>query len=177
MSHYYPSMVEQRHTWFWVYQAIGLAQGLGLHRTMEHSPQHKFWARIWWCCVVRDRLIALGTGRPMHINSLDCNVPMLSYSDLEEEGDDDEQLRVKAIFIDLLKLCRCTEVVLSLFTAAADHQPDQIDLCKDMLHHWVSNLDPSSRLSDECFMNTARQGADAAYKILLHLLHKSETSM
>ncbi|GJN86150.1 hypothetical protein PLIIFM63780_009727, partial [Purpureocillium lilacinum] len=67
----------------------------------------------------------------MHINSLDCSVPMLTTADLAEEGDDDNDRQVKAIFIEFARLCQYMEGVLSLpnnVTAAANSLPDQIAL-------------------------------------------------
>lgn len=102
VSYYYPPRVEQKHTWLWAHQAIGLAHGAGLHRYSSPSPQRKLWAGIWWACLARDRLIALGTGRPMHINSLDCNVPPLTASDVKEEGDSEDDRDIKSIFVELV---------------------------------------------------------------------------
>lgn len=149
MSHFYPSMVEQKHTWFWIHQAISIAQGLGLHRNASQEPQRKLWARIWWACLVRDRLTALGTGRPMHINSLDCTVPMLTLDDLREDGDSEDDQTVKEIFIDFVKLCQYMEGVLSLphnIATEPGSLPEQIDLCEETLQHWRLNLVPSARL-------------------------------
>jgi len=169
MSHYYPSMVEQKHTWFWAQQATGLAQGAGLHRDPGPVPQRKLWARIWWACLCRDRLIALGTGRPMHINSLDCSVPMLTTADLAEEGDDDNDRQVKAIFIEFARLCQYMEGVLSLpnnVTAAANSLPDQIALCETTLDRWLENLVPEAQRRD------ARETRDtcALYRAVLHMI-------
>ncbi|KAK4078430.1 transcriptional regulator family: Fungal Specific TF [Purpureocillium lilacinum] len=170
MSHYYPSMVEQKHTWFWAQQATGLAQGAGLHRDPGPVPQRKLWARIWWACLCRDRLIALGTGRPMHINSLDCSVPMLTTADLAEEGDDDNDRQVKAIFIEFARLCQYMEGVLSLpnnVTAAANSLPDQIALCETTLDRWLENLVPEAQRRD------ARETRDtcALYRAVLHMIY------
>lgn len=168
MSHYYPSMTEQRHTWFWVHQAIGLAQGAGLHRASE-SPQRKLWARIWWCCLIRDRLIALGTNRPMHINSLDCNVPLLSASDLEEDGDSDDDSKTKTIFADFVRLCHYMEGVLSLSLTQPDSLEHEVNVCETTLQHWVNNLSPiSCRNTDEVLA----PGIPHMYKSLLHLFYK-----
>ena len=172
MSHYYPSMVEQRHTWFWVHQAIGLAQGAGLHRDAGEAPQRRLWARIWWACLVRDRLIALGTGRPMHINSLDCNVPLLSTADLEEEGDCAEDFAVKAIFIEFLKLCQYMEGVLSLPLATSESVQQQISLCESTLHSWLSNLNPAARLREDPTIGVREGGISTLYRTLLHLIYK-----
>ncbi|KAK7414557.1 hypothetical protein QQX98_006584 [Neonectria punicea] len=168
MSHYYPSMVDQKHTWFWVHQAISLAQGAGLHRHCGNVPQRKLWARIWWACLVRDRLIALGTRRPMHINSLDCSVPLLTLSDLEERGDTDEDRTVKAVFLEFTKLCQYMEGVLSLSLAHANSMHEQVDICESTLAHWLSNLGPAAQ---RC------QGSQMApvatlYNTLVHLIYK-----
>ncbi|KAJ5291880.1 hypothetical protein N7478_001131 [Penicillium angulare] len=174
MSQYYPSADEQRHTWLWAYQAIGLAQGLGMHRVGKIGAQKKLWGRIWWACVVRDRLIALGTGRPMHINTLDCNIPVPDHSDLEEVGDDDEQRSIKAVYIDLLRLCQCAEGVLSLSTAASGHDIDQVELCERMLQRWVSNVTPTVGPPHESYPDLGKQSIAIMYRIILELTLKSE---
>lgn len=172
LSHYYPSMVEQRHTWFWVHQAIGLAQGAGLHRDAGHASQSKLWARIWWACLVRDRLIALGTGRPMHINSLDCNVPLLTLADLEEEGDSAEDLTVKAIFAEFLKLCQYMEGVLSLPFSTADSLQQQVALCDSTLESWMAHLNPVARLDHDLTAGVEARTISTMYRDLLHLIYK-----
>lgn len=171
MSHYYPSMAEQKHTWIWVHQAIGLAQGAGLHRQTD-NPQARLWARIWWACIVRDRLITLGTNRPMHINSADCNVEFLGLDDLHEDGDTENDALVKAMFIDLTKLCSVMEGSLSLTRLASERRGDGIDVCLRELRHW-----------DACVTTASQRGrcSDSApgvghiphlYRALLYLLRK-----
>lgn len=175
MSHYYPSMVEQKHTWFWVHQAISLSQGLGLHRNAGQEPQHKLWARIWWACLVRDRLTTLGTGRPMHINSLDCTVPMLTLDDLKEDGDSEDDQTVKEFFIEFVKLCQYMEGVLSLphnIATAAGSLPEQISLCEETLQHWRRNLVPSAKLHEKNSRDFDKRGICTLYRALLHLIYK-----
>lgn len=174
MSHYYPSMLEQKHTWFWAQQAIGLAQGAGLHQNPGQAPQRKLWARIWWACLVRDRLIALGTGRPMHINSLDCSVPMLTDEDLEEVDDTEEDRTVKTLFLAFVRLCQYMEGVLSLprsVAAAASSLPEQIGLCAIALQHWLDNLAPAAR-RDDSGIGSIRGSVPALYKAVIHLIYK-----
>ncbi|KAF7550495.1 hypothetical protein G7Z17_g5671 [Cylindrodendrum hubeiense] len=171
ISHYYASMIDQKHTWFWVHQAIGLAQGAGLHRRCD-LPQRKLWARIWWACLVRDRLIALGTKRPMHINSLDCSVPLLTIADVEEEGDTDEDRAVKEIFIEFTKLCQYMEGVLSLPLATVDSIHDQIELCESTLSHWFANLSPAARRLEDVPIKGFKNTVQIVYNSLLHLIHK-----
>lgn len=169
ISHYYHSMTEQRHTWFWVHQAIGLAQGIGLHKASESSPQRKLWARIWWCCLIRDRLIALGTNRPMHINSLDCSVPLPSADDLEERGDTEEDAKAKIIFADFVRLCQYMEGVLNLTLTPADSLGREIDVCRTALQHWFDNLSVISRRDTE---EAPGHDVPTLYRCLLHLFYK-----
>ncbi|KAK1674954.1 fungal-specific transcription factor domain-containing protein [Colletotrichum godetiae] len=188
MSHYYPSMAEQRHTWFWVHQAIGLAQGAGLHQASAGSASdRKHWARIWWACLIRDRLITLGTGRPMHIKSLDCSVRLLTIGDVEEEGDTDEDRVTKAIFVDFSHLCYHIEGVLSLSSL----QPgplavaDQVKLCEISLQQWKEHLNAASRRTR--FENhddgeseasiTSRAVLHLAYNIAMMLLYRNQTAL
>lgn len=161
-------MVEQRHTWFWVHQAIGLAQGTGLHRDPGDVPQRKLWARIWWACLVRDRLISLGTGRPMHINSLDCSVRPLTAADLEEDGDSKEDRVVKTIFIQFVKLCQYMEGVLSLPLVPVDSLEEQVRICDSTLQKWLSNLPTEAQLNGK-----AKEGTNTTlYRTLTHLIYK-----
>ncbi|KAH0524367.1 hypothetical protein TsFJ059_006891 [Trichoderma semiorbis] len=174
MSHYYPSMVEQKHTWFWIHQAISLAQGVGLHRNAPQEPQRKLWARLWWACLVRDRLTTLGTGRPMHINSLDCTVPMLTLDDLKEDGDSEDDRTVKEFFIEFVKLCQYMEGVLSLphnIATEPGSLEEQIGLCEDTLQHWRLNLVPSARLHEEYGRDFDKRGICTLYRALLHLMY------
>ncbi|KAI1458982.1 fungal-specific transcription factor domain-containing protein [Annulohypoxylon moriforme] len=172
ISHYYPSVMEQRHTWHWVYQAIGLAQGAGLHRELHNeSPQRQLWARVGWCCLIRDRLIALGTARPMHINSLDCSVPLLELSDLVEDGDSDDELTTKSIFIEFIKLCRYMEGVLSLSSAATPTTPEeQVALCESTLYHWLLNLHPTAK-REHTSRENSEESISTVYRALLHLIY------
>lgn len=161
-------MLEQRHTWFWVHQAICLAQGTGLHRHPGDVAQRQLWARIWWACLVRDRLISLGTGRPMHINSLDCSVRILCIEDLEEDGDSDQDKAIKTIFIELIKLCQYMEGVLSLRLVPACSSGEQVQICDFTLQKWLSNLPSEARLDTRI----DRGPLANLYRSLTHLIYK-----
>lgn len=168
-------MIEQKHTWHWVHQAISLAQTTGLHRNPGNIPQRRLWAIIWWACLVRDRLVSLGTGRPMHVNSLDCDVPMLSIEDLREEDDSTDECAVKEMFVELVKLCQYIEGVLSLRhspAAAASATPDQVKVCDDALKSWLQNLSPSARLQEEPFLPTGRANIATLYRSILRQIYK-----
>ncbi|KAF4468201.1 cutinase transcription factor 1 beta [Fusarium albosuccineum] len=171
ISHYYPSMAEQRHTWFWVHQAISLAQGAGLHRDSGYDPRRKLWARTWWACLARDRLTALGTGRPMHINSLDCNVPLLTAEDVEEEGDTEDDRAIKAIYIDFIKLCNYMEGVLSLQFVTSNPTGNEVRVCESTLQNWASNLSSASKRAEEETSSLSSGTIPLLYQTLLHLIY------
>ena len=140
MSHHYSSMMEQKHTWFWLYQAIGLAQGAGLHHTIQKAsmPKVRLWKRIWWACIIRDRLVALGTGRPTHIRNADCSTAMIDIMDLEEAGDTDEQRSIKVLFLDFSRLCWIMDDVIT--ATASSISPDYRDSCITALSDWRRSL-------------------------------------
>lgn len=167
-------MVEQKHTWLWAHQAISLAQGAGLHRDSGQVSQNKIWKRIWWACLLRDRQIALGTGRPMHINSLDCSVPLPSLSDLMEDEDEENDIAVKSVFAELVCLCQFIEGVLSLALAAKEDLPRQRELCESALAQWLVRLAPAARRPEQPGDAGSQQRGSIAglYKNVLHLVYK-----
>ena len=126
MTYWYETPDDQKDTWHWMGVAISLSHTIGLHRDPQNSvaldaTRKKLWKRIWWSCVMRDRLVALGMRRPTRIKSEDCDVPMLTLDDFEidmdvsnipllSEGEDYEQAlnkqRELAIMcIEKAKLC------------------------------------------------------------------------
>lgn len=175
MSHYYPSMTEQKHTWHWIHQAVSLAHVAGLHRDPGNVPHRQLWARVWWACVVRDRLNGLGTGRPLMINSLDCDIPMLTIGDLQELGDDEEESDVKLMFVEFVKLCQYIEGVLSLrhfdLTTAAG-PPDQVKVCEDALQRWVNNLPPEARRQEQNMRSAGQFNTATLYRAVVHAAYK-----
>jgi hypothetical protein len=175
ISHYYPSMIDQKHTWHWVNQAVTLAQGVGLHRNPGNLPQRHMWARIWWCCVLRDRLTGLGTGRPLHINSLDCDVPMLRSEDLRETGDREQELSIKQLFIELVKLCQYVEGVISLrYSTGLDTQvtPDQLKVCDEALQLWLQNFSAVAVAQETSLFLEDGPNIVALYQAIIRQLHK-----
>lgn len=111
----------------------------------------------------------------MHINSLDCNVPMLTPADHEEEGDSEDDRTVKLIFVEFVRLCQYMEGVLSLpksVAAAANSLPQQIHLCETTLQHWKDNLPSAARHREEPGMNYQKRSVYTLYTAVLHLIYK-----
>lgn len=119
--------------WHWLGVAISLAYACGLHRNPENPSTNveflRLRKRIWWCCVARDRLLALGTSRPPRIKPTDYDMPMLTIDDLDFRPLESEsqilspscrqancasiQKVLGMIFISKVELCLCIGHVLS----------------------------------------------------------------
>ncbi|KAI1167622.1 fungal-specific transcription factor domain-containing protein [Nemania serpens] len=90
LAFWYSDLGERTESWHWMGIAISLSQTLGLNRDPDRGQynkrlsdrQRQLWRRIWWSCFFRDRWLSLGMGRPMRINTRDCNTPMPSSEDL-----------------------------------------------------------------------------------------------
>ena len=88
MTYWYETPDDQKDTWHWMGVAVSLAHTIGLHRdprtTGEPLRRQRLRKLLWWCCFMRDRMIALGMRRPKRIRSEDADVPMLTPSDFEK---------------------------------------------------------------------------------------------
>ncbi|KAF8416411.1 fungal-specific transcription factor domain-containing protein [Tirmania nivea] len=135
LTYWYETPDDQKDTWHWMGVAISLSHTIGLHRNSGKSialdgKGKKLWKRVWWSCVMRDRLVALGMRRPTRIKSEDCDVPMLTLEDfdidmdvsnislLSEEGESYEQAinrerQLAIMCIEKAKLCICISHVLT----------------------------------------------------------------
>ncbi|OBT72114.1 hypothetical protein VF21_09184 [Pseudogymnoascus sp. 05NY08] len=76
----------QKDTWHWIGAAISSANSIGLHCNPVNSTTdvktQKLWKRIWWSCLMRDRLAALGLRRIPRTKD-DHDVPMLTLADFD----------------------------------------------------------------------------------------------
>ncbi|KAL8792293.1 MAG: hypothetical protein Q9195_005084 [Heterodermia aff. obscurata] len=68
--------------WYWE-GPEGNVEGSQLSR-----PDKRLWKRIWWTLFTRDRSVAVALGRPVHINTDDSDVEMVSEDDFIEDEDD-----------------------------------------------------------------------------------------
>ncbi|KAK6464275.1 fungal-specific transcription factor domain-containing protein [Scheffersomyces coipomensis] len=79
-----------KNSFYWTRVAVGLAQGFGFQRDVNNSTnltnnEKKIWRRIWWCLFEKDRNVAIAFGRPSVIDLNDCDVPMLTIDDFNED--------------------------------------------------------------------------------------------
>ncbi|KAK5998181.1 Cutinase transcription factor 1 alpha [Cladobotryum mycophilum] len=141
-----------KNVFYWSRVATIVAQGSGMHRTVERSQLSKsdkrLWKRIWWTLFTRDRSVAVALGRPVHINLDDSDVEMLTEDDfIEDETDRSSEYPPDPIhvqfFLQYVKLCEIMGLVLSqqYSVASKGRQRNAIDLThSDMaLADWLQN--------------------------------------
>ena len=134
MTIWYESPDDEKDTWHWIGIAVSRAQNIGLHRNPARSnkldvKKQRLRKRIWWSCVIRDRLISLGMRRPTHTKAEDSEVPMLTVDDFEIEAlpaeitcistecvlarDVNKQRALAQMVIESARLCLCIGHILS----------------------------------------------------------------
>ncbi|EGU88517.1 hypothetical protein FOXB_00964 [Fusarium oxysporum f. sp. conglutinans Fo5176] len=174
MANYFHSLDDRKNTWHWVGIAVDLALTLRLHRDPLHNPDFTLYQsgirkRLWWSCVVRDRLASLGVGRPPRILSQFTDVSALTLDDFEESGErvrSEGEQRLERLFVALTELCRASEPVwLFHFSMTRPRAtPAQVAELSSKLEEWYQHLPPDI-LSEPSFVNIA---SDAERQFVLH---------
>lgn len=111
-----------RNVFYWSRVALVVAQGSGMHRSVESSQlsrtDKRLLKRIWWTLFTRDRSVAVALGRPCGINTEDSDVEMLTEDDfIEDETDRSAEYapdRAHVLFfLNYVKLAEIMGLVLS----------------------------------------------------------------
>ncbi|KAJ5571857.1 transcriptional regulator family: Fungal Specific TF, partial [Penicillium sp. DV-2018c] len=141
-----------KNVFYWTRVAIVVAQGSGMHRSVEMSqlnkPDKRLWKRIWWTLFTRDRSVAVALGRPIGINTDDSDVEMVTEDDfIEDELDSPAEYAPDPVhvqfFLQYVKLCEIMGLVLSqqYSVASKSRRMNAMDLThSDMaLADWLQN--------------------------------------
>lgn len=141
-----------KNVFYWTRVAIVVAQGSGMHRSVEASQlsrtDKRLWKRVWWTLFTRDRSVAVALGRPVSINTDDTDVEMLSDEDfIDDDSNPDSEYAHDPIhvqfFLQYVKLCEIMGLVLSqqYSVASKTRRTNAIDLThSDMaLADWLQN--------------------------------------
>uniref|UniRef100_A0A8H7TQ38 Xylanolytic transcriptional activator regulatory domain-containing protein n=1 Tax=Bionectria ochroleuca TaxID=29856 RepID=A0A8H7TQ38_BIOOC len=104
LAGWYQTPSEHTDSWYWVGLAISTAQSIGLdkNQTDQIEPsiaRTHLGRRVWWSCLMHDRLIALGLRYPSRLKEEDYDVDMLNETDFESDG------LLASICIARAKLC------------------------------------------------------------------------
>ncbi|KAJ9608802.1 hypothetical protein H2200_006573 [Cladophialophora chaetospira] len=143
MSLWYSTPDDQMDAYHWLNIAISLARRASLNRdpaSMAISEREKrMRKRIWWCCLIRDPLLALGLKRPIIVSPDDHDVPELKLDDFEIEdlekshegletlGQSWNVKRIRILrqtCISEAKLHRCLSQIMSKQYALGNHHRD-----------------------------------------------------
>lgn len=141
-----------KNVFYWSRVATIVAQGSGMHRSVDQSQlsttDKRLWKRIWWTLFTRDRSTAVALGRPVHINLDDSDVEMVTEDDfIEDEPNRPSEYPPDPVhvqfFLQYVKLCEIMGLVLSQqYSVASKGRPKTaIDLThSDMaLADWLQN--------------------------------------
>ena len=140
-----------KNVFYWSRVATVVAQGSGMHRSVEGSQlsvaDKRLWKRIWWTLFTRDRSVAVALGRPVHINTDDSDVEMVCEDDFIEDDDPNNEYAQDPLhiqfFLQYVKLCEIMGLVLSqqYSVASKARRQNAIDLThSDMaLADWLQN--------------------------------------
>lgn len=145
-----------KNVFYWTRVAVNVAQGIGMHRSVESSQlskaDKKLWKRVWWTIFTRDRSCAVALGRPCGIDLDDSDVDMITEDDFVEDEPGHaspytpDPVHVQ-FFLQYVKLCEIMGLVLSQqYSVASRGRPkNAIDLThSDMaLADWLQNCPKS----------------------------------
>lgn len=180
-----------KNSFYWTRVAISLAQGFGFQRDITTSKSlsesdKKVWRRIWWCLFEKDRNVAIAFGRPSIIDLNDCDVPMLTIDDFNEDEPGYKSPypvnKTQALyFIHLVKLAEITGIIIkNQYSVRAELMRSRnklsiIQHCDMLMGVWFSNLPPQLVLSlnDPSTQNFYSCILNAQYYNRLYLIHRS----
>lgn len=179
-----------KNSFYWTRVAVGLAHGFGLQRDVSSSTslssvEKKIWRRIWWCLFEKDRNVAIAFGRPSVIDLNDCDVPMLTIDDFNEDEPGNPSpypvnVTQALYFIHLVKLAEITGIIVKhQYSVKAELNKKNklpiIQHCDMLMGIWFTNLprelefslnDTSTQHFYSCLLN-------AQYYNRLYLIHRS----
>ena len=204
MSSWYSKWDERRHTWHWTGLAYDVARSMGLHRepTTRYAPDkvRRFRRRLWWSLYIRDRMIALGTRRPMRIRDDDFEVAELTLEDFDieslEESNQGQPLIPSAkentstalMCIQLAKLRICIgHVVSSQYTTLSTQldvphtmmmvsrrdagRTKELGSCDRELHEWFQALGTNVRRTDSPTVQDGTHSCSEVHCAMLNMTY------
>jgi hypothetical protein len=100
---------------------------------------------------------------------------MLTSEDLRETGDREQELSIKQLFIELVKLCQYMEGVISLRYStglATQVTPDQLKVCDEALQLWLQNFSAVAVAQATSLFLEDSPNIAALYQAILRQLYK-----
>lgn len=151
----------------WLSIAIHHARCLGAHEAWEtpdlpaQSEESHLLRRLWWCCVIRDRILSLGLRRRLQITKVP---PVLLPSEFENEINHSEVIRPEnkrklvCILLRVMELCGLLTDLLELIclpdcyrVSYTQKEIAKLSGCRDALQKWfivTSTVIPTPQLDN-----------------------------
>jgi hypothetical protein len=155
----------------WIGVALGLAITIGLHRVNNFDnvvpcpfsrSLRRIWKCVWWSIFYREIWTAMGFGRPLRLNSEDCDSPLPDPEDVygEDVYDLPEELRsylpgdldnLAQLWLNFLELSLLAERMLkrhyrprSVLSSPSqlEEQEAAILACRDRMLTFMNSPDP-----------------------------------
>ena len=145
MSLWYLTPDDQMDAHHWLQIAVSIAHRASLNRDPTFmnlsEDERRLRKRIWWCCLIRDPLLALGLKRSIIIMPEDHNVPGLTLDDFDVEnanmshaglaklGLEWNHAKVRLLrltYISEAKLHQCLSQIISKQYALKDHHRGRV---------------------------------------------------
>ncbi|KAL2846463.1 fungal-specific transcription factor domain-containing protein [Aspergillus pseudoustus] len=170
----------------WLSIAVQHARTLGVHQHQATSlPQGALLApdwleirRLWWVCLVRDRIIALAHRRPLQIavapESWDAELELLSSSQVCEATCRSEvhsagvRRGLFAVFVSVIRLCVPLTRILTLNNTDIDL--NQAETCVETLCRWHEETEARF---EACYCAGTPRDSLAMHELLLEIYYHS----
>lgn len=137
----------------WLTTAVHYAKCANAHSyaLMDHdSPRTNALKRLWWCCILRDRIMSLGLRRQLHIKpaDFDFSQPGLCEDDFRDELANPivYEAATKLVLVHLVDvLCQFAVVLNGVLTVTIPQDPDSKihghEPSHEQLQEWSHDLD------------------------------------
>ncbi|KAF0543817.1 nucleus protein [Gigaspora margarita] len=163
-------------TWLYNGLAVRLAQDMGLHRDVSKwglngldARQIEIRKRVWWACVLGDRLSSAALGRPLSINESDCDVDLPIFGLIP--GDPPFDAWIETLKIGGLILGRVLTHVYSINRSNMNiHNPCLLSKLDTELTEWREKL-PKELQFDYSNLSLVLSDPINKKRIFVHLIY------
>jgi hypothetical protein len=187
MLTYHAPFTSDRASAFWLSQGIEYAKRAGAHlysHIEENSREKASLKRLWWCCILRDRIMALGLRQQLQIRptDFDFSLPGLDQNDFKDE------MRLSMVYDSTTKvilvhligvLCELAVVlngVLTVLDLGTSLKADQFPTGYEDTMRWSRELDRwYERVSTRFRVPTSVPGAHESlilFTNMIYIYHK-----
>ncbi|ODV86923.1 hypothetical protein CANARDRAFT_6490 [[Candida] arabinofermentans NRRL YB-2248] len=183
--------VNEKNSLYFIYLSIGTAQAFGMHRDLSNNPdmsdyEKKTYRVLWWYCFIRDCSVSVSLGRPVTIQTSECDVQPLTKEDLQDDIDPDnetsyplEDIQIEYL-LQSLKIAELAQIIVkhqsTINTMAMKGEPFLHLIKQDdyALSKWFHSLPDNLRYStnDESSQSIYSALLTGFYYTLLIVLHK-----